>query len=85
MTVKDKIMSIEIGKSIDLTKHSNMYISVQFSKDIDGEYIWTLYRKGYAGPIFPMQSTWAVKTFKTLNGCKRNFLRRIVNSLEDII
>lgn len=70
------IMALPLNTQLELNHYA--FRSIEF--DItDGEYCWcarTHYNYG-GGLTFPMKSTHLVRTFKTLNGAKRNFIKRL--------
>ncbi len=51
--------------------------SVIFSRRSDGSFTWHAIRSMTVAlrDKFPMKSSYRIKTFKTLNGAKRNFVR----------
>lgn len=74
--LEQRIDKAQIGEKIDLSEITTPFKSVEFTIEPDKEYCYNLIHKGFGSTTFPMRSQNYVKTFKTLAGCKRNFLRQ---------
>jgi len=80
-----RIMEAKLDELIDLSYLHHLWKDVLFDFDkleagrSDGAgFCWTAHYKSQAWKsIFPMQSSNYVKMFKTFNGAKRNFIRRL--------
>lgn len=86
--LQEKLDNAKIGEKIVLEGFRYSFVRFDLRDYGDGidEYSWVSERtEGYGrGYIFPSQSNPnLIKTFKTLNGAKRNFMRHVSFALED--
>jgi len=78
--VHDMVMRAKVGEKIDLAELKTFYSKVRFSENIENYtimYCWMAESKNSIMNVYPMANSHDVKFFKTINGAKRNFLRRI--------
>lgn len=73
-----KIMSSEPGEKIDLTHYDRLYKEAIIDRESDGEFCWSLSYKDWPMNDYPMRSQNYVKTFKTINGARRNLIKRLL-------
>jgi len=71
-----RIMAAQVDERVDLHGLGAGVESVRFDYNEDG-YSWVVRKGNPLRYMQPLKSTWVVKTFKTLNGAKRNFLRMV--------
>ena len=79
-TLREKITKADVGEKIYFPENKH-YKFVEFDFRNYGEeydeYCWTIHNFGW-GYEFPHGKSWnIVGTFKTLNGAKRNLIKRI--------
>jgi len=71
------IMEADLYETVDLSKLHNHFTEIRFTYDRYEGYSWTALTKYGVNLVFPSQSSREYKTFKRLNGAKRNFIRRL--------
>lgn len=84
-TFEELIMCLKIGEKLDLESYGQALKWVYFDgreyhKGEGIEYCWSAEyswkNRGVVGYVHPLRSSNYVQTFKTLNGAKRNFIKR---------
>lgn len=73
------INKIEPNINIELEEFGYIFKWIKFEKNSDGTFCWSAERSykndGSVGYVFPMLNVSMVKSFKTLKGAKRNFIK----------
>jgi len=72
MTIQEQILNCGLREIIQFKED----LTVEF-KNCDSGFYWVAERDE-CWNFFPMQSNNVVKHFKTLKGCKRNFIKRFI-------
>lgn len=73
----ERIMEVWIREIVDLSTLHDHFTEVSFTYNRHEGYSWIARTKYGVNLVFPSQSSQEIKTFKTLNGAKRNFIRRL--------
>uniref|UniRef100_A0A6H2A5X9 Uncharacterized protein n=1 Tax=viral metagenome TaxID=1070528 RepID=A0A6H2A5X9_9ZZZZ len=80
LSVDSVVMLAKVSEKIGLTEFKTSYSNVRFTENIENYtimYSWSAGSKNSIMNVYPMRDSQNVKFFKTLNGAKRNFLRRL--------
>lgn len=93
MTFEKLIMDLDVNVTLDLEKYGKRLKDVRFDSinvGIHGlHYSWSAtisYKNsGMVGYDYPMKNVNYIKTFATINGAKRNFIKRYKEQYEKIV
>ena len=71
--LKEQVENTKEGDLLIFATHSTV-ADVKFERRDDGRFLWVAHSRFGRFALFPIKYGHVVKTFKTLNGAKRNFI-----------
>ena len=72
--LKEQVWNTKEGDLLIFATHPTV-ADVKFECGDDGQFIWVAHSRFAHLALFPIKYGHIVKTFKTLNGAKRNFIK----------